>query len=246
MKRCKNGRVDAPLLVDTQTTPAVYTSRTQSGYIMTIETMDEVATVGMPVRHACVGGYLSLFINEFRSSGRGENIGLVDSGFIGHLSACGFASVHTWLTYDKSIQFIPAFFGPNDYGHWTALIIDTDINREIPTVAFVDSLSDRRGRFEALKRDLKNTPYDAPSARQLILESLTQAQCSNDCAFFMIGAFTHWVLRGGAKRVPTKLELQEGYDASRFGIEMRQHVFNSIVAKKVDLDSPILRAMTLI
>lgn len=104
--------------------------------------MEEVVTVGMPVRNECMSVYLSLFINEVHSSGSGDNLGLVDSGFIGHLEASGFGDVERWLT-NKGVQMIPAFFGPHNYCHWTALILDSESghDQQKAAVAIVDNLA---------------------------------------------------------------------------------------------------------
>ena len=170
-------------------------------------------------------------------------MGLVCSGFMGHLSASGFGDVCKWLT-SKDIQIIPAFFGPNDYGHWTALIVDTNTNEPKPVVAFVDSLSDRENRFQVLKRDLKDTYYDEPFAKHVLIDSPFQDANSNDCAFFTIGAFAQWVLRA-TRDVPTKFALPSSCPSSRYGIEMRRHVYMSIMNREVDLEAPILSAMVI-
>ena len=95
-----------------------------------------------------------------------------------------------------------------------------------------------------MREDFKHSPYGEPHADLRMIDSPEQAAGSNDCAFFMIGAFTHWALRG-TRDVPRKFDFRHPYDANQFGIEMRQHVFNSIVDCKVDLDAPVLRSMEL-
>lgn len=245
LAKCKDGRVDVRYVVHPQVVKGPYYSRRHGGYIVTVESLEEVATVGMPVRNEIIEAYLSLFINMMYASGRASSLGLVDPGFMGFLHEFGFGEVTDWLK-KTDIQFIPAFFGPNDYGHWTAVIVEKIAGNEEgrPTVAFVDSLSDRSGRFRSVREDFKHSPYGEPHADLRMIDSPEQAAGSNDCAFFMIGAFTHWALRG-TRDVPRKFDFRQPYDANQFGIEMRQHVFNSIVDCKVDLDAPVLRSMEL-
>ena len=54
---------------------------------MTKAMVEEVATVGMPVRNECASAHLNLFIDKVHSSGVGDNLGLVDSGF-GDVERC--------------------------------------------------------------------------------------------------------------------------------------------------------------
>ena len=75
-----------------------------------------------------------------------------------------------------------------------------------------------------------------------MIDSPEQVAGSNDCAFFVIGAFEHWALRR-TRDVPKKFDFRQPYDATQFGMEMQQHVFKSIVDGRVDLDAPVLRSM---
>lgn len=148
---------------------------------------------------------------------------------------------------NRSVHFLPGFFGVNLCGHWTAIIIDLECAKiEGGALVFLDSIAScQQSNYKHVKTTFQNSPYAVTRRRYVLIDSPEQAVSSMDCAVFMLGAFAHWALQSNIAHLPTNFRLKDGVSTAIYGCQMRRHIHETIKNCKIDLNDQILRSMLL-
>ena len=141
---------------------------------------------------------MSLLVNACHESqeSRKDHLAAIQCGAYPWIAQQGHSAGAHNFRDDKSVHFLPGFFGPHTCGHWTAIIIDNECAKENGgALVFIDSIeSSRSGHFHQIRRTFQKSANSDSSKHYVLMESPRQAPCSNDCAVFMLGAFAHWAL----------------------------------------------------
>ena len=225
--------------------PSPYYKYRNLGIPVQQDHMRNLETTGMNV----VDAYLSLLVNACHESqeSRKDHLAAVQCGAYPWIAQQGYSAGAHNFRDDKSVHFLPGFFGHHTCGHWTAIIIDNECAKENGgALVFIDSIeSSRSGHFRQIRSTFQESPNSDSSKRYVLMESPRQAPYSNDCAVFMLGAFAHWALRSDIAHLPTRFQLKTGVTTAHYGCQMRRHIYQSIKESRVKLKDQILHSMLL-
>jgi len=207
--------------------------------------MSNLATTGMLIDDTVVDAYLSLLVNECHRSLEKDHLATVQCGTYPWMAEQGGYEAGAHNFTNKSVHFLPGFFGADLCGHWTAIIIDLECAKEEGgTLVFLDSIAScRQSNYKYVETTFQNSPHAVTRRHYVLIE---QAVSSMDCAvFIMLDAFAHWDLRSDIALLPTKFQSKDGVSTAIYGCQMRRHIHETIKNCKIDLNDQILRSMLL-
>jgi hypothetical protein len=143
--------------------------------------------------------------------------------------------------HQAATVFVPIFLGPEDCGHWTALVIDRRHHQD-GIFSFADSLGSSSNTVRQTIE--QKTPLFLPGSIWKTVEMLSQAPQSNDCGAFMMLFFASYLkMILGDATVPSNfnkisLEFTNSSNVNNtlaFGRDARQFVCDSIREGSIDL-----------